>query len=188
MFFVAFWEASFGCNPATFQNFRGRRSFKFSVKIAFSVFVLGGALLQFAHAAPNSTPPDPTAVVAQQTQNLAPDLTVSAIRLREGEDKIGDDAHLEATVRNIGNAPTGRHILIGIRFFVNGEVVAWSATLQTALEPGQFAVIRTNSGPDQKGTWKVVAGTHTIRALVDDVNRIAESNEENNTDEVKITK
>ena len=93
-----------------------------------------------------------------------PDLVVSDIHLREGEDRIGDDAHLEATIRNIGQAPTGREVLIGIRFFVDGEVVAWSATLQTALQPGQLAVIRTNSGPDKKGTWKVLAGTHTVRA------------------------
>ena len=121
------------------------------------------------------------------TQPMA-DLIVSDIHLREGEDKIGDDAHLEATIRNTGQVPTGREVLIGIRFFVDGEVVAWSATLQTALQPGQLAVIRTNSGPDQKGTWKVTAGKHAIRALVDDVNRVPESNEENNTAEVVITK
>lgn len=143
------------------------------MKIAPFLFVLSSALIQSAHA--------------QQPQPM-PDLVVGAIHLRQGEDKVGDDAHLEATIRNIGNAPTGREVLIGIRFFVNGEVVAWSATLQTALEPGQLAVIRTNSGPDGKGTWKVVAGTHTIRALVDDVNRIPESNEDNNTAEVVIRK
>ena len=149
------------------------------MKIASSLFVLPLALIQSVFV--------PSAL-AQQTPQPMPDLIVSEIHLRQGEDKIGDDAHLEATIRNVGNAPTGREVLIGIRFFVNGEVVAWSATLQTALQPGQLAVIRTNSGPDQKGTWKVVAGTHTIRALVDDVNRIPESNEDNNTLETVITK
>ena len=145
------------------------------MKIAPFLFILSSTLIQFAP------------VVAQQTQPM-PDLTVSDIHLRAGEDKVGDDAHLEATIRNVGNAPTGRDVLIGIRFFVDGEVVAWSATMQTSLQPGQLAVIRTNSGPDQKGTWKVVAGKHTIRALVDDANRVPESNEDNNTAEVVITK
>ncbi|MDK2990525.1 MAG: hypothetical protein PWR16_2054, partial [Methanoculleus sp.] len=41
-------------------------------------------------------------------------------------------------------------------------------------------VTLTANGGSAGATWKAVEGTHTVKANVDDVNRIAESNEANN--------
>ena len=48
------------------------------------------------------------------------------------------------------------------------------------LAPGQTLTLTANSGPSGSSTWSAASGSHTIEAWVDDVNRIAEGNENNN--------
>lgn len=130
----------------------------------------------------------PPATLVAMTKNAFPDLVVSNVKITQGEDRIGGEAHFEATVRNIGNAPTPPNITIGVAFEVDGRVVAWSGTSQGPLAAGGSLAVKSNGGPNGKGTWTVAAGAHTIRAIVDDVNRINESNEGNNVAELVVGK
>ena len=128
------------------------------------------------------------ATLVAMTQNAFPDLVVSNVKITQGEDVIGGEAHFEATVQNIGNAPTPPNVTIGVAFEVDGRVVAWSGTFQGPLAAGESLTVKSNGGPNGKGTWTVAAGAHTIRAIVDDVNRLNESNEGNNVAEVVVGK
>ncbi len=148
------------------------------MRINFSLCFLGFALFPLAQAVPQT----PAAKEAM------PDLVVSDIQLTETENQIGDESHLLVRVRNIGTAPTKRGDTVGVAFSVDGTRVAWSDTFRYTIPAGGFAILRSNSGPDRKGTWKVASGTHTLRAVVDDASRIAESNENNNSAEVILTK
>ena len=68
-------------------------------------------------------------------------------------------------------------------FSVNGQGTNWSDTHTSSIAPGQSVVVTANGGPAGSSTWTPAsAGTYSILANVDDVNRITnESNESNNT-------
>ena len=117
---------------------------------------------------------------AKSTNVDLPDLVVTSVGVTESEDQIGTDAHLIARIENRGSAATQKDVPHGVAFYVDGEFVAWADTYRQDLKPGQFAIVRTNGGPNGKATWKITPGQHTFRAVVDDVSRIAESDEENN--------
>ena len=120
-----------------------------------------------------------------QTTKL-PDLVVTYVGVLESEDQIGNEAHLIARIENHGEAATKRDVAHGVAFYVDGEFVGWSDTYRQDLKPGQFAILRSNGGPNGNATWKITPGKHTFRAVVDDVQRIPESNEDNNSFETTL--
>ena len=126
------------------------------------------------------------ATIVALTKNEFPDLVVTQLGLVAGEAEIGGDAHFEATIENRGNAATPGDVTHGVAFSVDGEFIAWSDEFRGPLAPGQSVVVKSNNGPKGSATWKVTAGGHTIRALADDVNRINESDEGNNSLETKV--
>jgi hypothetical protein len=63
---------------------------------------------------------------------------------------------------------------IGVAYFVDGQYRTWGA-VTTSLQPGASLTITTQGGP-----WQATAGSHILTALVDDVDRFAEENEQNN--------
>ena len=127
----------------------------------------------------------PTQIIAM-TKNEFPDLVVAKVGLVAGEDAVGGEAYFEATLENRGSAPTPGEVTHGVAFTVDGEFIAWSDEFKGPLAPGQSVVVKSNSGPKGSATWKVGAGQHKIRALVDDVNRINEADESNNVLETTV--
>ena len=92
----------------------------------------------------------------------------------------GGPVQFAATVKNQGTAATPAGVIIGVQFQVDAKsAFTWSDTDKTSLAAGASVTLTANGG--QSGaTWTATAGTHTVRALVDDINRIAEANETNN--------
>src|ERR1700704_2237302 len=78
-------------------------------------------------------------------------------------------------VKNQGTAATPPNVVIGNAFNVDGTYVSWGA-VPGPLAPGASVSITSSGG----GAYTIPPGTHTISVLVDDVNRIAESNKNNN--------
>ncbi|MFA7562006.1 MAG: CARDB domain-containing protein, partial [Methanoculleus sp.] len=62
----------------------------------------------------------------------------------------------------------------------------WSDVHTASLAPGASVTVTANGG-SAGATWKAVEGAHTVKAHVDDVNRIVESNEANNIRTGQIT-
>ena len=135
-----------------------------------ALIMASGAFVYGAEAAPQPA----------NTPQEMPDLVITSVGVLESEDEIGTEAHLIARIENRGLGATQRDVAHGVAFFVDGEFVAWSDTYRQDLKPGQFAILRSNSGPNGSATWKITPGKHTFRAVVDDVSRINESDEENN--------
>ena len=146
------------------------------MKFISALLICGSTFIARAQAAPEPT--NPTAPL--------PDLVVTSVGVLESEDQIGGEAHLIARIENIGQGATKRDVAHGVAFYVDGEFVAWSDTYRQDLKPGQFAILRSNSGPNGSATWKIAPGQHSFRAYVDDVSRIQESNEENNSFETTL--
>ena len=86
-----------------------------------------------------------------------------------------------STVQNTGTEATPSDKIIGVGYKVDGVSVTWGSTA-TPLAAGATTTIGT-----QGGSYTIPSGTHTISALVDDINRFSELDESNNTYSTSIT-
>ena len=86
-----------------------------------------------------------------------------------------------STVQNTGTEATPSDKIIGVGYKVDGVSVTWGSTA-TPLAAGATTTIGT-----QGGNYTIPSGTHTISALVDDINRFSELDESNNTYSTSIT-
>ena len=109
-----------------------------------------------------------------------PDLIVSDITWTPANPVTGNAVTFSAVVRNQGTAATPAGTIIGVAFSVDGNVVSWSDNSTASLGAGQSRTVTANGGPTG-ATWSATTGTHTILAHVDDINRMVEGNETNNT-------
>ena len=64
---------------------------------------------------------------------------------------------------------------------MNGSSVAWSDNNTTQIQPGQSVTVTATGGPSGSETYTATAGTFSITAWVNDINRYPESNTSNNT-------
>lgn len=130
----------------------------------------------------NSVPTSTTPV-----QNSS-DLVVTQISMDPVAPASGQNVRLYATVKNQGLSATPAGVIHGIEFRANGVQVGWSDTDTLSLAAGQSRIIAMNNGSDGNAYWTpTAAGSYTLRATVDDVNRIAETNETNNIFDMAVT-
>ena len=115
-----------------------------------------------------------------------PDLIVTSITSSPANPAAGQAVTFSAVAKNQGTAATPAGTILGVLFSVDGAVSNWSDTNTTSLAAGASVTLTANGGPTS-ATWSATAGTHTILANVDDVNRITESNESNNTFSTSLT-
>jgi hypothetical protein len=129
---------------------------------------------------PGSTPtPTPTTPPAASGK---PDLVVTDISWTPANPAAGDAVTMKATIKNQGDAPTPAGTKHGVLFTFDDGAAGpgvWSDTHTASIAPGASVALTANGGT-AGATWKATLGTHTVKANVDDVNRIAESNENNN--------
>jgi hypothetical protein len=117
----------------------------------------------------------------------SPDLIVTAVSWTPSSPSAGQAVTFSATIKNQGTAPTPSGVIHGVLFSVDGTPMNWSDTSTDSLAPGASRTLTANGGPSGSSTWTATVGSHTILANVDDVNRIAESNESNNTLSAPLT-
>jgi hypothetical protein len=110
----------------------------------------------------------------------AVDLVVSSVKWTPANVLSGQSATFSAVVTNNGKVSKPAGAIIGVAFRVDGNLTSWSDTNTQALAPGQSVTLSANSGPSGSATWSATSGRHTLEAWVDDVNRIAEGDENNN--------
>lgn len=111
-----------------------------------------------------------------------PDLAVTDISWEPASPTNGNAVTMRATIKNQGNVSTPAGVIHGVLFTFDDGAAGpgvWSDTHTGSLAPGASVTLTANGG-SAGATWTAVVGTHTVKANVDDVNRIAESNETNN--------
>lgn len=128
----------------------------------------------------------PRVTLVAQTKNEFPDLIVTDVGW-EGAPQVGKPLTLRATIVNKGTAPTPVGVVHGVAFSVKGTVVCWSDTFSGPLAPGESRTVIANNGPGGNKTWTPPAsGSYRLSATVDDVQRIPESDDTNNTLEKSV--
>ena len=117
-----------------------------------------------------------------------PDLIVTGISWTPNPPFAGSNVTFHATVKNQGTGPTPSGVVLGIGFSIDGSAnVSWSAGFTSALAPGASVNLSADGGPTGASTWKATPGLHSLTATADDVNRIPESNENNNALSVNLS-
>jgi hypothetical protein len=111
-----------------------------------------------------------------------PDLVVSSLTWSPANPAPGDHVVFTAVVTNQGTAPTPAGTIVGVGFYLDGATAAnvWEDTDTTSLAPGASITLTATGGAASVNYWIATAGSHSVTAWVDDVNRITESNESNN--------
>ena len=115
----------------------------------------------------------PSANCIAMTKSAFPDIVVTSLTLTPQDPKPGDSVTFAATVKNIGNAPTPAQVVHGVAFLVDDVTVNWCDTFRGPLAPGESRTLTANNGPKSAASWTWTAGPHKVRALFDDVNRLA---------------
>ncbi len=127
---------------------------------------------------------DSNQVSARPTNGL-PDAVATALTWTNSAIFSGNTVYFRTTVKNQGSATIAANTL-GIGLLVDGVQIGYVGAGNSALAAGASATYIANGGPNN-GAWIATPGTHTITAVVDDLNRFAEGNEGNNLFEVPLT-
>ena len=110
--------------------------------------------------------------------NGLPDAIATALTWTNTTISPGNSVFFRTTVKNQGSTTIAANTL-GIGILVDGAQIGYVGAGNTALGSGASATYTANGGPNG-GAWIATAGAHTITAVVDDINRFAEGNENNN--------
>ncbi|MFN6945731.1 MAG: carbohydrate-binding protein, partial [Cytophagaceae bacterium] len=110
--------------------------------------------------------------IVVNTQVL-PDLIVTDISWSPSNPRVGDLVRFSVTIKNIGNGPTPEGVVSGVGLAVNDSPITW-ASYRGVIAPGSSETITA------RADWIAIAGTNSVRAHVDDVNRMEESDKTNN--------
>ena len=124
--------------------------------------------------------PNPAAAVSAEALAL-PDLVVTGIALTPPNPAAGDRVSAQATIKNVGKAATLGEVPSTVTISIDGVLIGWSDDHTAEVAPGESVTLRLNGGGNAGHTWTAVSGKHTLTAVADDINRIDESNKENNT-------
>jgi hypothetical protein len=143
-------------------------------------------------AAPPTTPPSvtpppttPPPTPPPTTLAAAPDLVVVSVSWAPEEVAAGAAVTFTAVVRNAGTEPTPA-VAHGVGFAVDGTRTSWSAAGSTPLAPGEERTYTADGGPAGP-TWTATPGEHELRAYVDEVDRIGETDDGNNVMTTTLT-
>lgn len=112
----------------------------------------------------------------------APDMVVLDIYPTASDLKVGTTTAWRVDTKNLGTASTPNNTPIGvaatIRASNGGTTVIYNDTYIAPISPGVTTAITLDSGPIKQ--WTATAGTFTIEATVNDINRYAEIRHDNN--------
>ena len=97
-----------------------------------------------------------------------PDLILTDVRPENAAYKVGDKLRFTSRVRNIGAGSTPPNISVSTTWAVDGKVVSWGGR-NGPVKPGEEFPLLGDGGP---GPWTATAGTHLLRCVIDDVNRL----------------
>lgn len=123
-------------------------------------------------------------------QPILPDLIITNISMSPANPTSGQAVTFIATIKNQGTAATPSGVSIGVNFWVDGNPVSTSDNNTTSLAIGASENLTANEGPGGGAglsTWLASAGTHTVLAYVDPLDRITEISKSNNSLSITIT-
>jgi hypothetical protein len=105
-------------------------------------------------------------------QNAKPDLVVSSLTMSPSAPQAGNAVTITATIKNQGALATTAGLANVTGFTMDGSSIG---------TPSNTTAIAAGGTIQATATWTATAGSHTVAAVADKNNVIAESNESNNS-------
>ncbi len=120
--------------------------------------------------------------VLHSSYALAQDLVVTEVSWTPVQTVIGSNVRFNITIQNQGTTSTPDGVIHGVGIYIDDEIACWTDTYSTSIPAGGSVTLDTDGGPGSgDGTWvPPSSGTYSVNAFVDDVNRMWETNENNN--------
>jgi hypothetical protein len=140
----------------------------------------GSSLIVVNNGRAGSGPRQAIAVGAAGAVGGGPDLVVDSVSWEPASVSPDDPVTFSAVVSNTGSTATPDGVVLGVAFSVDGTKVSWTDTHVASLAAGSSVTLTADGGPSGSATWTAVVGSHTVAAFVDDVDRIAETDETDN--------
>jgi len=113
------------------------------------------------------------------------DLVVTALTVPSPTQ--GQPCTITAKIKNQGTLPTPDAVGVGVGLFVDGAQVSWVAPA-LPVAAGQELTLDTGTAPSTGGAWTPTkSGAAVVKAVVDDLLLITETDEGNNTRSVNVT-
>jgi hypothetical protein len=114
-----------------------------------------------------------------------PDLVVTRMEWSPLNPAAGEPVTLRATVRNRGTATTPTGVPISAAFCVDrsASIGSW---VEGPLPPGGEVVLEARTVPTEK-VWTAVSGDHAVTVEADELDRIRESDDQNNVLQQMLT-
>jgi hypothetical protein len=147
---------------------------------------LDGAVLPLDAGTPMDAALEADAALKADAATPLPDLVVVGITWSPTSPVEGDPVTFGVTIKNQGTGASPGGVIHGVAFFVDGIGATWTDDHTSSMAAGSSATLTANGG-HAGATWTAAAGSHTVLAFVDDVDRIAESDETNNRMTVSLT-
>ncbi len=116
-----------------------------------------------------------------------PDLVITDVSTNPSNPAVGQPVTFSATVKNQGDAATPAGTVLGVRFDAPGGSMTWSDTHTASLAPGTSVTLTANGGQGGSTWTPTDPGSAAVAAIVDDRERILESNDSNNTFNKSVT-
>jgi hypothetical protein len=129
-----------------------------------------------AYASTGAMSPRATQVV--QTAARLPDVCITEFGLEKADAAPGSAVRAFAKVKNVGNGATPNKISVSVVWQIDGKTIGWSGR-STSMKPGEEWSLTSTDGPN-KGQWTAVEGTHLLKCVLDDINRLPGENKDNN--------
>jgi len=108
-------------------------------------------------------------------------LIVTSIGWTPASPASGNQVVFNCVIKNQGTGATPAGVIHGVQFAVDGSTTTnWSDNDTASLAAGASITLTATGGVNGVNYWPATSGAHSVQAWVDDVNRIAESNENNN--------
>jgi hypothetical protein len=122
-----------------------------------------------------------TTATPPPTSTTQPDLIVTDIIANPTNPQTGQPVTFSAVVKNQGTGATPAGTTLGVKFTIPNGASTWSDTYTSALAAGASVTLTANGGSSGSSWVPAAAGSYSVTAHVDDVNRISnELNEANN--------
>ncbi|WP_281558002.1 CARDB domain-containing protein [Thalassomonas sp. RHCl1] len=109
-----------------------------------------------------------------------PDVVVRDINWSPISPEPGETVTFSATLKNKGTAATPAGVAVGTGLQVSGGYVGAFFVRNDSGQTTSLAVDEEYSA-SFSGTWPASSGNYSVKAIVDDINRFTESNEDNNS-------
>ncbi|MCX7747060.1 MAG: polymorphic toxin-type HINT domain-containing protein [Clostridia bacterium] len=104
-----------------------------------------------------------------------PDLKISNVTWAPSEPNENDYIKFSATVTNIGKGASPNGVIHGVRFYVDGKLVAWNDGYKSSIAPGKSVVITANDTIDGPEWIAGPTGTLRVYATIDALGKIDEA-------------